>query len=76
MEHGTDAMNQGRCTMPDLYELIEDQEMRAKVLSYGIDPTAVEEYLAERPLHYRDDTADLAIARADRELARRRRAAR
>lgn len=62
--------------MRDLYELIEDQEMRDKCISYGISPVRVEEYLASKPLHYADRTADIAIANADRALAKKRKAAR
>lgn len=62
--------------MPDLYALLESEERRAELASYGIDPVRVEQWLSERDWHVNDPTADEAIYNADRDLARRRRAAR
>lgn len=61
----------------DLLDLLRaDTAAQERCESYGIDPTRVEQYLAERDYHIVDPTGDLACARADRDLARRRKAAR
>ena len=61
----------------DLLDLLRaDTAAQERAESYGIDPTALETWLQDRQRSFVDPTADEAVYRADRDLARRRRARR
>ena len=58
----------------DLMGLLRaDSTAQAELESYGIDPTALETWVQDQRRAYVDPTADEAIWRADRDLARKRR---
>jgi len=57
----------------DLMDLLRaDTAAQHELESYGIDPTRVETWLQDRRRTHADPTADEAIWRADRDLAKRR----